>query len=302
MKARYLTLTVPPEQDGQEVLLLLRRVMGLSGAVVRRTKWLPDGITLDGVKVTTRARARLGQVLSARLSDTEDMPQPAPAEGPLDILYEDMDLAVVIKAAGVLVHPSHGHFYDTVGNYCMYRWRQAGEASGFHPVHRLDKGTTGLLVIAKHPLAQERLKQALHTGDFRRRYLAVCDGVPQPDQGVIDAPIGPVDGSLVAREVRADGKPSRTHYRVLRAQSGRALVELELETGRTHQIRVHLAHIGCPLTGDFLYGAEDHALIARPALHSAHLELTQPITGERLALDCPLPADMKRLLETETNQ
>ncbi len=302
MRARYLTLTVPPELDGQEVLLLLRRVMGLSGAVVRRTKWLPDGITLDGAKVTTRARARAGQALSARLSDPEDTPQPAPAEGPLDLVYEDMDLAVVNKDAGVLVHPSHGHFYDTVGNYCMYRWRQAGEASGFHPVHRLDKGTTGLLVIAKHPLAQERLKQALHTGDFRRRYLAVCDGVPRPDRGVIDAPIGPVDGSPVAREVRLDGKPSRTRYRVRDTAHGRALVELELETGRTHQIRVHLAHIGCPLTGDFLYGAEDRSLIARPALHSAHLELTHPITGARLSLDCPLPADMEQLLESKMDR
>ena len=173
------------------------------------------------------------------------------------------------------------------------------EESGFHPVHRLDKGTSGLLVAAKHPHAQEKLKNQLHTGDFRRVYLAVCDGIPPEPAGMIDAPIGPAEGSLTAREVRPDGKPARTHYKVVRTWGSRALVELELETGRTHQIRVHMAHIGCPLTGDFLYGAEDKALIGRPALHSARLELTHPVTGERLAFSVPLPADMAALISEE---
>ena len=296
MSARYLQLHIGPELAGADVNSLLRRRLGLSGTVLRRIKWLPDGITVDGVRVTVRYRVQPGQTLSVRISDPDSAGQPVPVDGPVDVVWEDADLAVVNKAPGVLVHPSHGHFDDTVGNYLMARWRKNGEEAGFHPVHRLDKGTTGLLAVAKHPYGQEKLKEQLHTGDFRRVYLAVCDGIPAPPEGIIDAPIGAVPGSLIAREVRADGKAARTHYRVLRTSGARSLVELELETGRTHQIRVHMAHIGCSLTGDFLYGTEDHDLISRPALHSSRLELTHPVTRERLALSLPLPEDMARLL------
>ena len=315
MSARYLTLTITPELAGLEVNTLLRRHLGLSGTVLRRVKWLEDGITLDGVRVNVRVRAAEGQTLAVRLTSPEQSPpllsQPdplrrasagspvVPAEGPLDIAYEDPDIIVLNKAPGVLVHPGHGHFDDTLGNFLMYHYKMSGEESGFHPVHRLDKGTSGLLVAAKHPHAQEKLKNQLHTGDFRRVYLAVCDGIPPEPAGMIDAPIGPAEGSLTAREVRPDGKPARTHYKVVRTWGSRALVELELETGRTHQIRVHMAHLGCPLTGDFLYGAEDKALIGRPALHSARLELTHPVTGERLAFSVPLPADMAALISEE---
>ena len=295
-KVRYLTLHITQELAGTEVNTLLRRTLGLSGTVLRRVKWLADGITLDGARVNVRYRVTAGQVLSVRLSDPEGTEQPVPTPGPLDILYEDADMVVVNKAAGVLVHPSHGHYADTVGNFLMWHYWENREASGFHPVHRLDKGTTGLLVAAKHPYGQEKLKHQLHTGAFRRVYLAVCDGVPQPPEGVIDAPIGRVPGSLMARRVDPEGQSARTHYRVIRAAGGRALVELELDTGRTHQIRVHLAHMGCPLTGDFLYGQEAPEAISRPALHSARLSLTHPVTGERLEFTCPLPGDMKTLL------
>ena len=299
MSARYLTLNITPELAGLEVNTLLRRALGLSGTVLRRVKWLEDGITLDGVRVNVRVRVSEGQTLSVRLTDPSPASGVVPAEGPLDVVYEDADLIVVNKAPGVLVHPGHGHFDDTLGNYLMWHYAQTGDESDFHPVHRLDKGTSGLVVIAKHAHGQERLKNQLHTSQFRRVYLAVCDGAPPEPSGTVDAPIGQAEGSLTAREVRADGKPARTHYRVVRAHGPRSLVELELETGRTHQIRVHMAHIGCPLTGDFLYGMENRALIARPALHSAHLELTHPITGERLAFDAPLPADMRALIEKE---
>ena len=177
------------------------------------------------------------------------------------------------------------------GAVCHY----LGQGS-FHCVNRLDRGTTGLLAAAKHPHAQEVLKNQLHTADFRRTYLAVCEGVPQPAEGVIDVPMGPKPGSLMEQQVRPDGKPARTRYRVLSVRGGRALVQLELDTGRTHQIRVHMAHIGHPLTGDFLYGTEDRALIPRPALHSARLTLRQPITGQVLSFTVPLPEDMQRLL------
>lgn len=299
MSARYLTLNITPELAGLEVNTLLRRTLGLSGTVLRRVKWLEDGVTLDGARVNVRVRAAQGQTLAVRMTDPKPSSGVVPAPGPLDIVYEDPDLTVLNKAPGVLVHPGHGHFDDTLGNYLMYHYRQSGDESGFHPVHRLDKGTSGLVVIAKHPHAQEKLKNQLHTGDFRRVYLAVCDGVPPAPSGLIDAPIGRTDGSLMAREVRPGGQPARTRYRVIRACGPRSLVELELETGRTHQIRVHMAHLGCPLTGDFLYGTEDDSLISRPALHSARLELTHPITGGRLRFSAPLPADLAALISEE---
>ena len=299
MSARYLTLTITPELAGTEVNTLLRRTLGLSGTVLRRVKWLEDGITVDGARVNVRYRVSEGQTLSVRLSDQAPTSGVVPAEGPLDIVYEDPDLIVLNKAPGVLVHPGHGHFDDTLGNYLMWYYRQAGGESDFHPVHRLDRGTSGLVVVAKHAHAQEKLKNQLHTGAFRRVYLAVCDGAPPEPSGTVDAPVGPVDGSLSARQVRPDGKPARTHYKLLQTFGPRSLVELELDTGRTHQIRVHMAHIGCPLTGDFLYGRPDGAAIARPALHSARLELNHPITGGRLELSVRLPGDMQKLIGKE---
>ncbi len=293
---RYLTLPISGELAGSEVYTLLRRHLGLSGTVLRRVKWLSDGITVDGARVNVRFRVAAGQVLSVRLSDPDSASQPLPRPGPLDLVYEDEDLVVVNKAPGVLVHPSHGHFDDTVGNFLMARYRENREGAGFHPVHRLDKGTSGLLVVAKHPHAQEQLKRQLHTPAFRRIYLAVCEGIPRPAEGHIDAPIGRVPGSLMARRVDPAGQPASTRYRVLRTGQGRALVELELDTGRTHQIRVHMAHTGHPLTGDFLYGMEDHSLISRPALHSARLSLLHPVTGEPMAWEQPLPEDMARLV------
>ena len=151
-------------------------------------------------------------------------------------------------------------------------------------------------MAAKHPHAQEILKRQLHTEGFRRTYLAVCEGRPEPPSGLISAPLGPKDGSLVEQMVRPDGKPARTRYRVLSAHSGRSLLRLELDTGRTHQIRVHMAYLGHPLTGDFLYGREDRTLISRPALHSAELSFLHPLTGRLLSFSRPMPGDMAALL------
>ena len=293
---RRLELAVTPALAGIQTDTLLRRHMGLSGTVIRRSKWLEDGILADGQRVTTRYCPRAGQVLSVRLSDPERRSGIVSAPGPLDIVYEDEDMIVLNKAAGVSVHPGPGHFSDTLGNFLLYYYDSKGDPSDLHPVHRLDRGTTGLLAAAKHPHAQEVLKNQLHTADFRRTYLAVCEGVPQPAEGVIDVPMGPKPGSLMEQQVRPDGKPARTRYRVLSVRGGRALVQLELDTGRTHQIRVHMAHIGHPLTGDFLYGTEDRVLIPRPALHSARLSRRQPITGQVLSFTVPLPEDMQRLL------
>ena len=294
--SRHLELAITPELAGVKVDTLLRKRLGLSGTVIRRVKWLEDGILADGVRVHTDFRPEAGQVLSVRLSDPHRNSGIVPTPGPLDIVYEDEDMIVLNKAPGVSVHPGPGHFNDTLGNFLVDYYEKSGQAADFHPVHRLDRGTSGLLVSAKHPHAQEVLKNQLHTEDFKRVYLAVCEGVPDPPAGTIDAPLGPRPGSLMEQMVRPDGKSARTRYETVDARNGRTLLRLELDTGRTHQIRAHMAHIGHPLTGDFLYGTEDKALIPRPALHSAQLSLLHPITEEKLEFDLPLPEDMARLL------
>ena len=295
MSARRLAIQIEPEWAGQPVNNLLRRRLGLSGTLLRRLKWLEDGILLDGVRVTTREIVRAGQTLSVRLSDPTVKSGIPPVSLPLDIVYEDRDIVIVNKAPGMPSHPGPGHWQDSLGNALMAHWQKADPEADFHPVHRLDKGTSGLMVAAKHPYAQDRLRQALHSGDFHREYLAVCEGILSPAAGVIDLPIGRCPDSILKRQVNPEGQRAITRYRTVKTGCGRTLAALTLETGRTHQIRVHLAHLGHPLTGDFLYGQELPGL-GRPALHSWKLALTHPVTGDILSFCQPLPPALKALL------
>ena len=291
---RRLELTVTADQAGEKIDTLLRRELRLSGTVIRRVKWLDDGILLDGMRVTTACRPAAGQVLSVRVADPDGQGDMVPTPGPLDIVYEDGDLLVLNKAPGVLVHPGPGHYSDTLCNYIAWYYKKAGISADVHPVQRLDKGTSGLLVVAKHPHAQEQLKRQLHTPAFRRIYLAVC-GNPPAAGGVHDAPHRPRP-RLPHGPPGGPCGPARLHrYRVLRTGQGRALVELELDTGRTHhRIRVHMAP-SATLTGDFLYGTEDHSLISAP-LPPARLSLRHPRHREPMAWELTSAEDMARLV------
>ena len=293
---RYLEFYVNPEEEGKRVDAILRR-HGLSTAAIRRSKRRPHGLLVDGEDIYTSYLVHAGQVV-AILADDRAPSDIVPNEGPVDIRYEDEDLLVVDKPPGLAVHPCAGSWEDSLGARLVHYYGQIGLEADFHPVHRLDKGTSGLMVVAKHPAAQHVLTQALHSGDFLREYLAVCQGCPAPRWGVIDAPLGRTDTSYIRQEVRPDGKRARTHYEVVETTPRFSLVRLQLETGRTHQIRVHMAYLGHPLAGDFLYGTEAPHLIPRPALHSTRLELKQPFTGARLTFEAPLPEDMARLLDT----
>ena len=296
MSARRLEIMIDEQWAGRPVHDLLRRKLGLSGTLLRRVKWLEDGILVDGVRVHTRVIVQAGQTLSVRLSDPKAKSGIPPVSLPLDIVYEDRDIVIINKAPGMPSHPGPGHWQDSLGNALLAHWQNTDPDADFHPVHRLDKGTSGLMVVAKHPFAQEQLRKALHTGAFDRQYLAICEGVLSPGEGVIDLPIGRSPDSILKRQVSEDGQPAVTRYTVLATNGVRSLVALTLETGRTHQIRVHLSHLGHPLTGDFLYGTEDPSLIHRPALHSRKLTLNHPVTGKTLSFCQALPADMKELL------
>lgn len=293
---RRLTLSVGAEQEGKTIQTLLRRELSLSAAGVRRAKGLGDGILLDGRPVFTNAVAHLGQTLTVAVGDAQGSPQIAPVSGPLDIRYEDEDLLVVDKAGGMPVHPSQGHHGDTLANVLMAHYARQGLVAALHPVNRLDRGTSGLMAVAKHAHAHELLQGQLQKGELRRTYLAVCEGIPQPQRGTVDQPISRLPGSVLQRQVSPDGAPARTHYAVLDTGRGRSLVRLKLDTGRTHQIRVHMAFLGCPLAGDFLYGRELPELPQRFALHSASIRLCQPITGKEIALESPLPEILAALL------
>lgn len=293
---RRLTLPIGPEEAGKKVEVLLRRRLGLSAAGVRRAKGAADGILLDGKLAFTNETVRAGQTLSVAIGDQAGSEQIAPVPGPLQILYEDEDLLVVDKAGGVPVHPSQGHHGDTLANFLLAHYEAQGLVAAFHPVNRLDRGTSGLMAVAKHAHGHEVLQGQLNRGELARTYLAVCQGTPTPREGMIDAPIARKPGSVLMRQVDPNGAPARTHYRVLDTGNGRSLVSLRLDTGRTHQIRVHLAHLGCPLTGDFLYGRESPALPQRFALHSSSITLFQPVTGEKIHLESPLPPALARLL------
>ncbi len=213
----------------------------------------------------------------------------------LDIRFEDEHLLVLNKPAPLAVIPSSlSPVEATLANGLAH---YLGPGFSFHPVNRLDRGTTGLMAVAKNGYVHDRLRRQLHTDAFRREYLAVCVGTPDPPEGRVDLPIARAPGSALKRQVDPAGKPAATNYRVLEIRSPFSLVALTPRTGRTHQIRVHMAALGCPLAGDWLYGTEDRNLIARPALHAARLELLHPVTGQALSLSAPPPADMTTLLE-----
>ena len=290
-----LELTVTQAQSGRQVRSLLKGELGLSSALIGRLKRTETGLTVNGQRVFTNHVLQAGDRLAVDLDAAE---RPTNAEAipmELDILYEDEHLLVVNKPAPLASIPSSlvpGEPSLTAG--LLY---YLGAQAAVHLVNRLDRGTTGVLAAAKNGWTHDRLRRQLHTEAFRRTYLAVCVGTPEPKEGTVELPIGRAPGSAIQRQVDPMGQRAVTDYRVLEERGAFSLVELTPRTGRTHQIRVHMAALGCPLAGDWLYGAEDRALIGRPALHAARLELTHPAAGETLRFAAPLPDDIKHLLE-----
>ena len=290
-----LMLKISDVQSGRQVRSLLKNELGLSSTCINRLKRTEEGIRINGERVFTNAAVSAGDVLTVELSAADRPSEIPPVEMPLDIRFEDEYLIILNKSAPLAVIPSSlapGEL--TLANGLSH---YLGPEFTFHPVNRLDRGTTGLMIVAKNSFVHSSLQEKLHSGAFFRRYLAVCEGVPQPAEGEIDLPIGRKEGSAIARCIDPDGQPAQSRYRVLEQGGGFSLVELTPYTGRTHQLRVHMAAIGHPLAGDWLYGREDHDLIPRPALHAAFLSVCHPVSGEMIELTAPLPADMKRLLE-----
>ena len=298
MDASYITHIVAPEDAGLPVKTLLRQRMGLSTNLLRRLKQTPGGILLEGCPVTVRAEVQPGQVLAVlRQPESGKESRVAAQSGTLDIVYEDADLLVINKPAGMPVHPSPGHDSNTLANFVMGYYQSRGLDLLFHPINRLDRGTSGLICIAKTQIAAQRLGVALQKREIRRTYQAVVAGGPgMPAAGTVNLPIGRKPGVGIAREVRADGERAVTHFRVLERHAHAILLELRLETGRTHQIRVHCSYLGHPVLGDFMYG-EEYDWLDGQALHACRLEFAHPITGADLCFEAPAPWYFAALLE-----
>ncbi len=291
---RTLTHTVSAERDGAALRSILRGELQLSYTLLKSLKWQENAILLNGVPAHVNAVVHAGDTVTVTLSERRAAPALSPCALTLDVVYEDDDLLVINKPANVAMHPRRGapDSPDVASALAAY----LGDGSAAHFVSRLDKGTSGLFIAAKNGYIHDRLRVALHTDALRREYRAVAVGRVTPPRGVIDLPIGRAEGSIVRRCVRDDGLPSRTEYEVLAQSDAFSFLRLVPQTGRTHQLRVHMAALGCPLAGDWLYGTEDPSLIRRPALHSCELWFTQPVTGEALHFTAPLPEDMAALL------
>jgi 23S rRNA pseudouridine1911/1915/1917 synthase len=253
-------------------------------------------IRLNGEQTPNWVKVDPGDVVSIKLPEEKSEFE---AENiPIDIAYEDNDLLIINKQPYIVVHPTKGHPTGTLTNAIMYHINETNQTFKIRFMNRLDRDTSGLVAIAKNPHCQSSFMKQSQANLVEKRYVAIVKGIMPDDEGTIDLPLGRPFEDSVVRAVIPDGAPSVTHYKVLeRFSKGFTMLELELETGRTHQIRVHLSHIGYPIVSDHLYGIEEHDLIGRQALHAKKLSMIHPVTNEPLSWDTDLPDDMKELIE-----
>ena len=294
-RTRVITFTVPAEYEGRRLDSFVRH-MGYTGHTVIELKKHPDGVLLNGRPVWMIERIHAGDRIDLRITETENSPHIDPVPLELQILYEDEDLMVINKPAGMPTHPSMNHHDNTLANGLAALFAERGEPFVFRCPTRLDRDTSGLTIIAKHYAASGILSDMASRKEIRRHYLAVTGTAPDPANGVIDVPLGRRPGSIIERIPDPEhGETAVTAYRTLFTRNGCSLLLVTPETGRTHQIRVHLKTAGCPIIGDYLYNP-DMKKIQRQALHSYSLFFRHPITGQPMHFCAPLPTDMRAAL------
>lgn len=293
---RILNYEIPENFIGHKISEFLHN-KGYSKQNLTVLKRMPESILVNGVWVHLNERLKAGDILTVHITETEVSQKIPPVELPFPIVYEDEDLVVINKPANMPIHPSMKNYENTLGNAAAYYYEKQGKPFVYRCINRLDKDTTGLTIIAKHLVSCGILYTAMEQREIKREYIAIVEGEDIPESGTVDLPLGRKPDSAIERMVDYEhGDRAVTHYRVLAKGGGLALLSLHLDTGRTHQIRVHMKEIGHPLIGDFLYHPENTQM-DRQALHATKLEFTHPITGQELMLTAPLPEDMQKALE-----
>jgi RluA family pseudouridine synthase len=290
---RWIEHSVTEDEAGRTVQEILTGSLLVSRRMIQRLT-RSAGIRLDRRPTHLGRKVRAGEVVAARVA-MEEASTLEPVEMPLEIVYEDADVLAVNKAPFLLVHPVSPQHRATLAHGVTHHFLQQGLHARVRPVHRLDRDTSGLLLVAKSAYAHQILDRQIRERIMTREYLALVSGEVEAEEGWVDAPIGrhPNDPSL--RTVKPGGEPARTHFRMVERYASATLVELELETGRTHQIRVHMSHLGHPLLGDLRYGGPAVAGLKRQALHAGRLAFIHPTSGERVQLEVPLPDDIGRV-------
>lgn len=287
--------TVPAEYDKRKIREYLKEDLGLSTRLIR-------GAALDKRILVNEKAVKMNYMVSEGehivvILDKEESQNIEPEKMDLDIVYEDEDIIVINKKPYMVVHPTKSHFNGTLSNGVMYYFKVTGQNSIVRLVSRLDMNTSGLIIIAKNQFAHMQLSKEMREEHFQKRYLALVHGNLKEREGTINKPIYRESDDVIKRVVDPRGQESITHYKVLKRYENADLVECLLETGRTHQIRVHLSYLGNPIYGDFLYGEEEDELIPRQALHAYGLDFYSPRTREKLSLRAEMPEDMKELIE-----
>lgn len=284
-------ITKTDEQEHKNILGFLKS-RGYSHAVITHLKRTEKGIEKNSEWARVSDVLKEGDLLTIRLIEDEGSSQILPVHIPLNIVYEDEDLMIINKPAGMPIHPSQGNHDNTLANALCYYFKEKGIPFTYRCINRLDRDTTGLLIVAKHMYSASLLSNMVAKREIHREYLALATG-EVPEEGVITAPIARKEDSTIERVVDEErGEFARTNFRRLEYKNGYSLVSLILDTGRTHQIRVHMKHLGHPLPGDFLYNP-DYSFIKRQALHSYRLSFVHPILMKEFEFIAPLPDDMK---------
>lgn len=292
---RTISYDIDSHSEGLRAEQFLRR-KGYSAQNLSTIKRMPESILVNGVHYYMKQTLKAGDRLLVRIQETESSRNIPPVCAPLSVVYEDEDLIVINKPAGMPIHPSLNNYTNSLANALAWYYQQQGKPFIFRCCNRLDRDTSGLTVVAKHLVSGNILSTMTKKKEVRREYLAVVRGHIVPESGTISAPLARKGGTIIERVVDFDrGEPAVTHYHLIQEANGHSLVALQLETGRTHQIRIHLKHLGFPLVGDYLYNP-DMEYISRQALHSFRLSFPHPITGEAMDFTAPLPEDMRNIL------